>query len=168
MRPASAEQATSVLRGVGEDDVLLGEGRLPFSLLKELPFHYLPLKLYRPPSSPRRSRAAAMLVPNSGGNSDFAMCGGGGFEGTIVPDSRYEEEGGLLGIGIAMVFPNPSIPHTPPSPGCDSTGSLSRPPSSSLRDSNTVSRVAGRSKERDGMEIVLMVHEAEALVSIRN
>lgn len=164
---ASAGQATSALLGVCEDDVLLGEGLVPFSLLKELPFHYLPMKLYAPPSSPCRCRAAAMVVPNSGGCSACtATCGSGGLEGSRASGSRGKEERGLLGIGIAMVFPNPSIPDLPASPDLDSEHSPSRKSPSSSPEPNTTRRAAARRKGRGGTEVLLMVHEAEALVSI--
>lgn len=168
-RVASAGQATSTLRGVCEDDVLLGEGLVPFSLLKELPFHYLPMKLYAPPSSPCRCPAAAMLVPNSGDCSACTTtCGSGGLEGLRASGSRGKEERGLLGIGIAMVFPNPSIPDLPASPYLDSAHSPSRRSPSSLPEPNTARRATARRKGRDETEVLLMVHEAEALASIRS
>ncbi|CAM9304017.1 unnamed protein product, partial [Ectocarpus sp. 12 AP-2014] len=171
------QAAASIVRkgvlnsGVSEGDVLLGEARVPFSLLKEVPFHYLPLRLQppHPPQPPRCGRcsgvenASTARTTGGGGDSgaDFGstrICRSSGgpywsetsvLRGDIVPDS------GLLGIGLRIIFPSPTLPDVPcASSASDKSSSDLPPPAGAASD-------AGREA---GDAIVLSVYEAEALV----
>ncbi|CAM9115968.1 unnamed protein product [Ectocarpus sp. 13 AM-2016] len=168
---ASIVQKGVLNGGVGEGDLLLGEGRVPFSLLKEVPFHYLPLQLQppHPPQPPRCGRWSG--VENA---STARMTGGGGdcgadlgstrsrtssggaswsetsvLRGDVVPDS------GLLGIAVRIIFPSPTLPDVPcASSASDKSSSDLQPLAGAVSD-------AGREV---GDAIVLSVYEAEALV----
>lgn len=180
------QAAASIIRkgvlhgGVGEGDVLLGEAQLPFSLLKELPFHYLPLRLHQPPASPPLRTAPNGVCSGGRGvdgkpESDHTHCrtaSGGTGRNTLernAGDTHGDEtDVGLLGVGVRMVFPNPTIPDAPDD-------------SSSHRDSvlsSAVAPIAGRPADAGkgpamggavvgGNKVVLSVYEAEALVSFR-
>lgn len=165
--------------GVGEGDVLLGEARVPFSLLKKVPFHYLPLRL-QPPHPPQPPRCGCWSgvenVPTArmtgvGGDcgADFGStrnCRSSGgpcwsetsvLQGDIVPDS------GLLGIGVRIVFPSPTVPDVPcASSASDESSSDLPPPAGVVSDAGREGATGG--VEAMGDAIVLSVHEAEALV----
>lgn len=173
--------------GVGEGDVLLGEAQVPFSLLKDLPFHYLPCRLQPPPKTPSPLRRAPCgvcsdvvstphQVAGKGVNRDYGsgnnrccrVCGGIGpnTPDKNAGDSRGDERDlGLLGIGVSMVFPNPTIPDAPNASSSDGDS----------MDSSALSPFAGGSADKgkravaggaevEGDKIVLSVYEAEALV----
>ncbi|CAN0018446.1 unnamed protein product [Ectocarpus sp. 6 AP-2014] len=165
--------------GVGEGDVLLGEARVPFSLLKEVPFHYLPLRL-QPPHPPQPSRcgccsgvenASTARRTGEGGDcgADFGStrnCTSSGgpywsetsvLQGDVVPDS------GLLGIGVRIVFPSPTVPDVPcASSASDESSSDLPPPAGAVSDAAREAATGGA--EAMGDAIVLSVYEAEALV----
>ncbi|CAB1113397.1 unnamed protein product [Ectocarpus sp. CCAP 1310/34] len=168
---ASVVQKGVLNGGVGEGDVLLGEARAPFSLLKEVPFHYLPLRLQppHPPQPPRCGRwsgvenaSTARMAGGGGdcvadfGNTRSCRSSGGGYwsetsvlRGDIVPDS------GLLGIGVRIIFPSPTLPDVSCASSASGESSSDLPPlAGAVSD-------AGREV---GDEIVLSVYEAEALV----
>lgn len=139
--------------------MLLGEGRVPFSLLKNLPFHYLPIRVLSPPRL-ACGCAAAKPAPAGIDDSNFnnvtrcPVCGGGGVIG--------KGDSGLLGIRVRMEFPKLTIPETPPHLNSDSTGSSKLPLAKDYADAGR--RAADCAVVQD--EIVLRVHEAEALVRV--
>lgn len=178
--------------GVGEGDVLLGEVHVPFSLLKELPFHYLPLRLQPPPPRPTSSllrtvpcgfcsdiistphhAAGAGVHAEIGSDSTYRceVCGGvcpNAPEKNAGDSRRGETDVGLLGIGVRMVFPNPTIPEAPDD-SCSDGDSM---------DSSTLAPIAEGSGDarkgaatgdalEEGNKIVLSVYEAEELVRYR-
>lgn len=138
-----SQEAASIIHegvlhdGVGEGDVLLGEARVPFSLLKEVPFHYLALRLQPPPQSPSPHPLRSMRNCHSGGISSPNLEAGssrdddkdvssntrwpwasGGVDRNVSAVKKTEgcvEErtAGLLGIGVRMIFPKPVMPHIP-------------------------------------------------------
>lgn len=137
---ASVIQKGVLHGGVGEGDVLLGEARVPFSLLKEVPFHYLPLRIQRPAPPPRVPVVMASCGGDSGmpttHNADGRCINGVNVLGDPIPRRRVgwggkdwnadqmktegadkntikSDDSGLLGIGVRMVFPNPVIPDAP-------------------------------------------------------
>lgn len=180
--------------GVGEGDVLLGEAHLPFSLLKELPFHYLPLRLQSPPtptpptpppfrtvpcgvysgifSSPHQ--AAGRGVDGNHESNHTHCCGACGGTSQNTPEKQAGDthgdavDVGLLGIGVRMVFPNPTIPDAPSvsSFDGDSVDSSSLAPfAGGSADAGKGGATGGAVVEGD--KIVLSVYEAEALVRLR-
>lgn len=190
-RAAASVIQKGVLNGVGEGDVLLGEAQLPSSLLKELPLHYLPLRLQPPPrtttatSLPLRTdpcdicsgtvstphRAAGRVIDGNH-ESDYThgcrVCGGvvqSALDKNVGDTRGDETDVGLLGIGVRMAFPNPTIPDAPRASSLD-CGSA---------DSSALAPVAGGSADAgegaatggavvEGDRLVLSVYEAEALV----
>lgn len=187
---ASVIQKGVLHGGVGEGDVLLGEARVPFSLLKDVPFHYLPLRIQRPPPTPRPLGTACGCesgvepTPRSAGGNNIdghygignriPRCSGGCTVWNTVEtnvsgadeNTESDADAGLLGIGVRMVFPNPSIPDAPDASSCD--GSVN---SSILPPSVTGCVEAGKgaagpcmATAAAGDKIVLRVYEAEALV----
>ncbi len=201
-----SQEAASIIQkgvlygGVGEGDVLLGEARVPFSLLQEVPFHYLALRLQPPPQAPlpqsrqrisRGFRSGAISSPNleAGSSRDDDMdvscntrwpSASGRVDRNIfvagkVEGDAEERTAGLLGIGVRMVFPKPTMPHIPDA-SLSSSLSLSTSSDCGLEDSRTSRPFAGgraevgkgaaaRSCVVVGYEILLSVYEAEALVS---
>ncbi|CAM9485772.1 unnamed protein product [Ectocarpus fasciculatus] len=181
------QAAASIVRkgvlnaGVGEGDVLLGEARVPFSLLKEVPFHYLPLRLQpqHPPQPPRcgcysgveNVSTASMTGVGGDCGADFGStpnCGGSGgpcwSEVSVLPGKKVPDSG-LLGIGVRIVFPSPSVPDVP---GASSASDESSLKSSDLPPPAGAASDVGREAATGGVEamgdaIVLSVYEAEAL-----
>lgn len=138
------------------DDVLLGEATLPFSLLKRLPFHYMPIRITSPPSS-HPNTVSPVLVSTLSSNSTIP-----------VDDGKPDTACGLLGLGLRMVFPDPSIPDLPPGPGNWGNASWSRlakerggvVETPEIRDEH----MRGRVPCEPG--ILVKVYEAEKLVSL--
>lgn len=189
---ASVIQKGVLHGGVGEGDVLLGEARVPFSLLKEVPFHYLPLRIQRavPPPLPLGTASFSRdsgAAPNH--NSDGRHINGVNVFGDTIPrrvgwggknwntfEMKTEGDGknttksddlGLLGIGVRMVFPSPVIPDEP-----DASSDGGSVDSSVLPRSGTGSADAGQGTAASCVaaaaaaedKILLTVYEAEALV----
>lgn len=182
------QAAASIVRkgvlnaGVGEGDVLLGEARVPFSLLKGVPFHYLPLRLQpqHPPQLPRcgcysgveNVSTASMTGVGGDCGADFGStrnCRGSGgpcwSEASVLPGEKVPDSG-LLGIGVRIVFPSPSVPDVP---GASSASDESSLKSSDLPPPAGAASDVGREAATGGVEamgdaIVLSVYEAEALV----
>lgn len=96
------------------DDVLIGEATLPFSLLKRLPFHYMPIRITPPP--PSNSKTVPIILAGSLSSNSTMR----------VDASKGGTDCGLLGVGLTMVFPDPAIPDLPPGPGDWGTASWSR------------------------------------------
>lgn len=110
----------------GQNDVFLGEATLPFSHLKRLPFHYVPIRIIPPASSSSsptnltacvedRSRSNGKTPTNDRSHS-------------IDPHLTTVDEPaqGLLGVRLSMVCSDPSIPDLPPGPGDWGSASWSR------------------------------------------
>jgi len=142
-RVGSQEEASIIQNGVlhggvGEGDVLLGEARVPFSLLKKVPFHYLALRLEPPPQSPsphgsipRSCRSGSIssskLEAGSRRDDDKAVscntrwpweCGAVDRNISAAADFKGGADGrtadfGLLGIGVRMIFSKPTMPDIP-------------------------------------------------------
>lgn len=70
---------------------------------------------------------------------------------------------GLLGIGLRMVFPDPTIPELPPFSNSASVVGVSRTPLVQ-GSADGIRGVTGRATARH--EVVLRVHEAEGLVRV--
>lgn len=170
---AAVDRQRSQGAGTGqEEDVLLGEGQVPFSLLKALPLHYLPIRL----SPPRRKPCLCTTVtaPVSGSTREGERCldrnancrvcrSGEGVVGTRESAGDKLLESGILGVGLRMLFPTPSIPEPPLS--SDGKNPVDRPMLPRAEGS------AKRGNKNGGLaatmgddELLLRVYEAEALV----
>lgn len=133
----AAGEAPPQSYGAGEGDLLLGEARLPFSLLEDSPFHYLPLRLSRPRPPPTSSSyhctaSCAGVIGSTGfaltdevkreGSSrctivySKAACNACDVRGCSPTTNgcsgpgHTDDSSGLLGIRVDMVFPTPTIP----------------------------------------------------------
>lgn len=200
-----SQEAASIIQkgvlhgGVGEGDVLLGEARVPFSLLKEVPLPYVALRVEpSPPTPPQQSSRTTLrecgggLAPNphlavssssvDGGNvsRDTGFAGARRGVDQIVPAAEEKEgdadkrtaDSGLLGIGVRMVFPKPTMPLIPDpfSPSSSSSskcgsGDLPASPQCAGGRAEVGMGAASGSSGAAGNGILLSVYEAEALVS---
>lgn len=179
---ASIVQKGVLNGGVGEGDVLLGEARVPFSLLKEVPFHYLPLRL-QPPHPPQLPRCgcgsgvenvSTAHMTGVGGDcgADLASTrnctssGGACWSETSVLPGKIVPDSGLLGIGVRIIFPSPTVPDVPDPSSASYESSLKSsdlpPPAGAVSDVGREAATGG--VEEMGDAIVLSVYEAEALV----
>lgn len=160
----SSDQKVS--HGIGEGDVLLGEGQVPFSLLKRLPFHYLPVRLLSPLRTACRCSAVVPVRVGGGGNGDLdnrtrcTICGGGAVIENKEIASERSHDFRLLGIRVDMVFPKPAMPDPRLSQDGDSVHGSRLPVAQSCAKEGNGGAVGVLA----GDAIVLRVYEAEALV----
>lgn len=128
--------------GTSDSNTLLGEGHVPFSQLKCLPYHYIPICL---------STSSSGCFP-----TQTPFGGGGGTRNHVSPDA------GILGIGLRMLFPDPVVPVL--------SECASHPANSSdlsvlpLNEGVLVEGVHQPDYSCPRDEIILRVHEAENLV----
>lgn len=158
---AHCTRTNGFAQGRGADDVLLGEGTLPFSLLKRLPFHYLPLRLSSPGSLPEVSPAAsgAACATATAGHTNTVLTGSRSIYHGVVCDGDF----GLLGIGLTMAFAAPVIPDLPMEPGDPDEARVARGSRVSAETTaNRNDRIGSRTGAESG--ILLKVYDAEKLV----
>lgn len=174
--PRSSDQSTAAVdrRGsqgieTGQEDVLLGEGTVPFSLLKALPLHYLPMRLLLPHRQSRLFTTGTVPVTNSregvrylDKNTNCRVCRFGEEAIGKREDASDERlESAILGIGLRMVFPTPSIPEPPLS----TDGNLmDRPIFPGAEGFAKLGNKNGGLATVGDDELLLRVYEAEALV----
>lgn len=153
------------------DDKFLGEAQVPFSLLKQLPFHYLPLRVSRSISPCLATNYGAGDTPRSNTELKYydPECYGDRNRANYGEDIGGLARGdcALLGIGLTMIFTNPTVLDSPSASDMEdsSLGAVHVVPARADKDGGKVSE-RNTCSSADGAGLLLKIHEAENLVSV--
>lgn len=143
---AECSSGTSTADSSSRDDELLGEASISSSLLKKLPFHYLPIRL----SSPTQTSAGVRHLHGRAGSA-----------------ARAPRDPALLGLGLDIIFSDvPTLSALPESGGIIPVLHTLRADATHRDVPGEAARCQGASRASDDMKLLLKVHEAENLVSI--